>query len=144
MELVGLEVEFLPATHQLNILELNHNTPEPRSQHRHIRLRTTRALHKGTTATIKAIRVIMATIRVIRDILVVNRTGLSSSNQTIRISRMALGKRSITLHPGPHLERVTVLLGEGRSKSRMENALLFWNSLIGNRWAFGVVIGKGC
>ena len=144
MELAGLEVEFLPATHQLSILELNRNTPGPHNQHLHTRLRTIKALHKGTMATIKATRVIMAITRVTRDISAVNRMGLSSSNQTIRISRMGLGKRSIVLHLDPHLERVTVLLGEGRSKSRMENALWFWNSLIGNRWGFGVVIGKGC
>lgn len=145
MELAGLEVESLPATHQLNILELNRNTLGPHSQHLHTRLQTIRALHKATMATIKTIRVIMATIRATRDISVVNRMGLSFSNQTIRISRMALDKQSIVLHLGPRLERVTVWLGEGRkSKSRMENACFFGTSLFGSRWAFLVVIGKGC
>ena len=115
MELVGLEVEFLLATHQLSILELNHNTPiikGPHSQHLRTRLRIIRALHRDTMATIKATRVIMAIIRVTRDILVVNKTESSSSNQTIRISRMALEKLSTVLHLGPHLEKVTVSLGE--------------------------------
>ena len=63
-------------------------------------------------ATIRAIRVIMAIIRVTRDISVVNRMGLSSNNRTIPISRMVLEKRSTVLHLGPRLERVTVSSGE--------------------------------